>query len=299
MAQTARAVLRPDAGLTRVCVADRVTLATKQQSHTLDGSETNLVVYIDQQVGMGSFGQILRGQFLRNGQSVDVAVKASHVLEDLELYNVGDADTLQTYLKTGVYAEINSLLLVHHPNIVKLVTVGMDQVYGVPYPRFIALSYCNFGTLQAWLDDGHPHEDDIDQCELAVFVEDFLTAMVFLHVDKNALHRDIKPANIFISNNFESPPRGTTTKKLVLGDLGSLKRLERETHVSGFGSPVYTAPEVSANGCSKESDVFSMSLVLVEMCTKIRAYKTVLEERAPIIEEAIGKLPVAGYRTVS
>ena len=89
------------------------------------------------------------------------------------------------------------------------------------------------------------------------------------------MHRDLKPDNMFV--RAEDASRDGPRFALVVGDVGLAKgvthTLER---VSLAGAPAYLAPEVAAQGaaegCSLASDVYSASLVAVEMVTSECVY---------------------------
>jgi hypothetical protein len=100
----------------------------------------------------------------------------------------------------------------------------------------------------------------------------------YLHADRHIVHRDLKPANIFVRLDAGRDGRST----LVVGDVGLAKVLAHTAaFVSFAGTPAYLAPEVAAVGgglgggaeaCSLASDVFSASLVAVEMVTSECVY---------------------------
>ena len=79
------------------------------------------------------------------------------------------------------------------------------------------------------------------------------------------VHRDIKPDNIFVHDD-ERQQR----PYLVLGDIGLAKTLSRSaSFVSAAGAVAYRAPEACTDAakCSQASDVYSVSLVAVELVT--------------------------------
>ena len=93
-------------------------------------------------------------------------------------------------------------------------------------------------------------------------------------MDRHIVHRDLKPANIFVRLDAGRDGRST----LVVGDVGLAKVLAHTAaFVSFAGTPAYLAPEVAAVGggagaCSLASDIFSASLVAMEMVTSECVY---------------------------
>ncbi|XP_062001424.1 L-type lectin-domain containing receptor kinase IX.1-like [Rosa rugosa] len=95
------------------------------------------------------------------------------------------------------------------------------------------------------------------------------SALHYLHEDAEQciLHRDIKSANVLLDNDFNTK----------LGDFGIAKLLDphlrtRTTGVAGtFG---YMAPEYAFQGrASKESDMFSFGVVVLEIACGRRTYQ--------------------------
>jgi len=83
------------------------------------------------------------------------------------------------------------------------------------------------------------------------------SAVQYMH-SRNIVHRDIKPANIFFNyqqNGF----------KIKLGDFENARSLEGELSLS-VGTIFYMAPEISDKNYGTEVDMYSLGVVLFELC---------------------------------
>lgn len=89
-------------------------------------------------------------------------------------------------------------------------------------------------------------------------VEGVLKALVYLHDDRGLLHRDIKPANIMLDAD---------RRHAYVGDLGSAAELDPATRTTDAygGTPLYRAPEASANVLDVRSDLYGVGAVMIEM----------------------------------
>ena len=112
--------------------------------------------------------------------------------------------------------------------------------------------------------------------------------------EPNSILLDIKPDNIFVHED-ERQQRPF----LVLGDIGLAKRLNRSASlVSAAGAVAYRAPEacIDAAKCSQASDIFSVSLVAVELVTRRCVYSECngdLAMATPLVAEATARLTSA------
>jgi len=97
-----------------------------------------------------------------------------------------------------------------------------------------------------------------DDAEIIKIGKDICSALVLCH-EKNIIHRDIKPENIFFNSNGD----------YKLGDFG-ISRIIKESPSAmastGVGTPAYAAPEQSSGAYDKRVDIYSLGLVLYELC---------------------------------
>jgi serine/threonine protein kinase len=86
---------------------------------------------------------------------------------------------------------------------------------------------------------------------------------MYIH-ERRILHRDIKTRNIFLKRNL-----------IKLGDFGISRLLLGTTEMASTftGTPHYMSPEaLKQSGYNSKSDIWSLGVVLFEMCTLHRAF---------------------------
>jgi hypothetical protein len=192
---------------------------------------------------------------------VQVAVKQFYLLEAPHVYGVRSAAQLRPIVVSELLPEMNTLLRLVHPNLVRLRCVGSKSVFGMACLAYVAMELCDEGTLRQQIDAGC-----VSDVATVSFVNDLVAVMSYLHVDKLVVHRDLKPDNIFVRSDVHPDGRPA----LVLGDLGLAKMVTgTQARISIAGTPLYLAPEAAGGGamCSLASDVYSASLVAVELVT--------------------------------
>ncbi|KAL8117896.1 L-type lectin-domain containing receptor kinase IX.1-like [Apium graveolens] len=98
----------------------------------------------------------------------------------------------------------------------------------------------------------------------------FASALLYLHEDSEqcVVHRDIKSSNIMLDSNFN----------LKLGDFGLARLMDNELGLktTGLAGTIgYLAPEyISTGRASKESDIYSFGVVILEIVTGRRSRDT-------------------------
>jgi Protein kinase domain len=82
--------------------------------------------------------------------------------------------------------------------------------------------------------------------------------------EKGVLHRDLKPSNIMIDGHG----------RVRITDFGIAVAMEDETQAAEMsGTPAYMAPEqLAGKGASVRSDIYSLGLILYELCSGKRAF---------------------------
>ena len=214
---------------THACVAQHVVLYEegKRTAPSVGSSSSGLALTIDARnkpLGNGAAGVTYLGAVAdatNPQESVPVAVKRFFILESPRFYGMTTSDEVAAWAKLELYPEINTLLALSHPRLVRLRCVGLREVYGTPFPAYIAMDYCNAGTMEQWIA-----EQRLTALNLVPFLQHFIDAMTYLHVDMKIVHRDIKPDNIFLHR-----PSPDAAPVLVVGDVRELSavRLAHET----------------------------------------------------------------------
>jgi serine/threonine protein kinase len=152
--------------------------------------------------------------------------------------------------------EAKSLAKLSHPNILKVLDYGEHE-----NSPFLVMEYLPGGTLKERLGKPTPWQEAV---RLLIPIAQ---ALEYAH-DHNLIHRDIKPANILLTEKGQP----------MLTDFGIAKILESEdtggltgTGV-GIGTPEYMAPEQWAGQATKQSDIYSLGVVLYELVTGRKPY---------------------------
>jgi interleukin-1 receptor-associated kinase 1 len=199
-------------------------------------------------VGRGGFAKVYRGS-LPGGEMVAVK-KLTPVAEG--------GDRVEGFL-----AELGHVVNVSHPNIARLVGVGVDGGEHLVFP------FSRLGCLSGILHGGGGREPTTmpwaARYRVAVGTA---RGLEYLHerCARRIVHRDIKPANILLMDDYEP----------LICDFGlarwlpaKLTHLQVTTFEGTFG---YVPPEYTTHGVfSEKTDVFALGVVLLELLTGRRA----------------------------
>lgn len=185
--------------------------------------------------GMGSVWVVLREQPFQMTAALKV-VQRERV----------NAETTQRFLRERqILADLN------HPNICRLLDGGTTD----DERPYLVMEYIEGDTLRHWFNT---HEVSLKRT-LSLF-QQACSALAYAH-QKGILHRDIKPTNIMIDSEG-------TLKLLDFGIAGFQKdQQESLTRMEPF-TPDYASPErLAGERATAAADIYSMGLVLLEMCT--------------------------------
>ncbi|XP_065871436.1 L-type lectin-domain containing receptor kinase IX.1-like [Euphorbia lathyris] len=214
-----------------------------------------------QKLGEGGFGAVFKG-FLKNSNR-EIAVKRVKRVSKHCIKEFG--------------SEVKVISGMRHKNLVKL--------FGWCHRKELLLAYefLPNGSLESHLFKGK---------SLLVWevrykiVRGLTSALQYLHEegDQCVLHRDIKSSNILLDSSFNAK----------LGDFGLARLVD---HGKGFetsvmaGTAGYMAPECFISGkTSKESDIYSFGIVVLEIACGRRAIEPKLEDGQVKIVEWVWKL---------
>ncbi|AQK48732.1 Protein kinase superfamily protein [Zea mays] len=199
-------------------------------------------------VGRGGFAKVYRGS-LPGGELVAVKkLTATQGAERME----------------GFLSELGHVVNVSHPNIARLVGVGVDGGEHLVFP------FSRLGCLSGMLHSNSGAEPMPWEARYRVALGT-ARGLEYLHerCARRIVHRDIKPANILLMDNYEP----------LICDFGLARWLPAKlTHlqVSVFeGTFGYVPPEYTTHGVfSEKTDVFALGVVLLELLTGRRAVDT-------------------------
>ncbi|MCU0484566.1 MAG: protein kinase [Anaerolineales bacterium] len=152
-----------------------------------------------------------------------------------------------------------------HPNIVQIFDFGQQTLDEVQQ-LFIVMEFIPGQNLTQALEDYRTRSQPFPLLEAVEMTRQVAVALEYAHL-QGVLHRDLKPDNIIL----RSEPTPGLPYRPVITDLGLAKLAggDVETQVgTTMGTPAYMSPEQSlGQSASVASDIYSLGIVLYEMCT--------------------------------
>jgi len=245
-----------------------VKSSDQEAGYTLLGDKGSKAKYIKKKkIGRGSYGEAWLSE-PSDGSGGTIVVKI------MDLPKMSERDLQYAY------SEIKCLSLVKHPNIIRYYE---DKEEG--QSLLIAMEFADGGDLDRQIKQRAAQNCQYFQEHEVLFM--FLQICMALdHIHrKKMLHRDIKGANIFL----------TSMGVVKLGDFGFSHEYEETVSnaVAGTfcGTPYYLAPELWENKrYSKKADVWSVGVLLYEMCALKRPYTA--QNMRGLMEKVLeGKFP--------
>jgi eukaryotic-like serine/threonine-protein kinase len=198
-------------------------------------------------LGGGGFADVyLAEQIYEDGKRV--AIK-------LLTHLVGNTDGLHAFTK---FIQEARMIHLKHPHIVPVHDFGISRE-GIP---FLVMEYVSGGTLR----DHHPKGTHVSLPTVLGYVRPLVSALQYLH-DHRLLHCDVKPENMLLRaagtlllSDFSIVTVAHTTRSLLLDEqLG--------------GSLPYMAPERFHGQSLRESDQYSLGVVVYEWLSGHRPYE--------------------------
>ncbi|KAI3466581.1 hypothetical protein Pfo_023244 [Paulownia fortunei] len=198
-------------------------------------------------VGEGGFGRVYKGYLKKTNQIVAV--------KQLDRNGVqGNREFL---------AEVLTLSLVNHPNLVNLIGYCADG-----RQRILVYEYMHKGSLEDHLLDLPPNKKPLDWYTRMQIARGAAQGLEYLHDTANPpiIFRDFKASNILLDERFN--PKLSDFGLAKLGPTGE------QDHVSTrvMGTYGYCAPEYAKTGqLTTKSDVYSFGVVFLEIISGRRA----------------------------
>ncbi|XP_039169203.1 L-type lectin-domain containing receptor kinase IX.1-like [Eucalyptus grandis] len=230
---------------------------------------------LDRTLGEGAFGIVYKGYMV--DADAPVAVKI--------LKSVSDRG-IKDYI-----AEVKSLSQLRHRNLVALIGYCHEK------DKFaLVYEFMSEGSLGDHLFKDGPLLPWEKRYNIVLGLG---SAVHYLQKAGNqcVIHRDIKSSNIMLNENFEAK----------LGDFGTARPVDRTRGpeaTEAIGTNGYVAPEYGQTGeSSKESDVFSFGVVLLEIvCGRIVFDSELGKQRLNLVQwvwKRYGSLSLAGRVVLS
>ena len=146
--------------------------------------------------------------------------------------------------------EIENLMLLNHPNILKLYEYFYDEKENI----YIITEYIRGEELFNKIQQRYQFSEE----EAAIIIKSILQAITYCH-SRGIIHRDLKPENILIPTG--SIKIDYTLLKII--DFGASILKKDDGKISfRFGTLYYIAPEVLQESYNEKCDVWSIGVIL-------------------------------------
>jgi serine/threonine protein kinase len=190
-------------------------------------------------LGEGGFAEVYLGQQVFLGSQA--AIKVLHT-------RLG-TDDQEKFL-----SEARTLVLLKHPNIVRVLEFGMEG--STPY---LVMDYAPNGTLR----ERHPKGQPVPLAASVSYVRQVAEALHYAHEQK-LIHRDIKPENMLLGERGE----------VLLRDFGiaTISQTSRQGTQEVAGTAAYMATEQVQGHPQRASDQYALGIVAYEWLTGERPF---------------------------
>mmetsp|Transcript_134892 Transcript_134892/g.269154 ORF Transcript_134892/g.269154 Transcript_134892/m.269154 type:complete len:758 (-) Transcript_134892:108-2381(-) len=156
-----------------------------------------------------------------------------------------------------ILAEIESMALLDHPNVIKVYEYFNDQdsVSQIMEP-------CYGGELQDAIDDVFKkHKPGYGEDFICDVMKQMLRALAFMHGEK-FMHKDLKPQNIMLAD------KDSSSIKVIDFGLAELFEADKKPASDQFGGTLlYMAPEVFELEITPKVDVWAAGVILYNLVT--------------------------------
>lgn len=220
-------------------------------------SEANLL-------GSGQFGSVYKGVLDDpENNAVVVAVKV------IKLEQRG---AIKSFI-----SECEALRNIRHRNLLQIVTVCSSTDFQGNDFKALVYEFMPNGSLHQWIHtEQHVRTRTLSLLQRVNIAIDVASALDYLHnsCDVPVIHCDLKPSNILLDNHMVAH----------LGDFGLARfhlhaTANNSSSLAVKGTVGYAAPEYGlGNMVTKEGDIYSYGIVLIEMITAKNPINTAFQE---------------------
>jgi serine/threonine protein kinase len=219
--------------------------------------------HLIRELGVGGMGAVWLGERSDGTLKRPVAIKLPH------------ASVYGRHFIERFHREREILAALTHPHIARLYDAGITAE-GEP---FLTLEYIEGTEFISYCDE--------NRLGVRERLKLFLQVLSAVHYANSHLviHRDLKPSNILVGSDGAVKLLDFGVAKLILdGEAPGTELTQKAGHAL---TPRYASPEqLTGEPISTASDVYSLGVVLFELLTGERPYRTKVDSRASL-EEAI------------
>ncbi len=150
----------------------------------------------------------------------------------------------------GLMREVNLMIKLDHPNIIKLYEVYENEKY-----IYLIMELCTGGELFDRITENTENGIQFTEKEAADLFKQMMSAINYCH--KNGIvHRDLKPENLLYLNKDKNSP-------IKVIDFGMSKRFDSKHFMSEkVGTAYYISPEVLQGKYDEKCDIWSAGVIL-------------------------------------
>jgi len=199
-------------------------------------SKTFTEVYsVIKEIGSGSYGRVYR---VKNRVTGD-----TRACKQLTKGRIANTEKFKL--------EIDLMIQMDHPNIIKLYEVFEDNRY-----IYLIMEECTGGELFDKIISRIQNKNLFSEKEAANLFSQMMSAVCYCH-SQGICHRDLKPENLLLLNNKEDSP-------LKVIDFGLSKIFKEENHkmTTKVGTAYYVSPEVLQGDYDERCDIWSAGVIL-------------------------------------
>lgn len=228
------------------------------QEQTLKGSFFDDYI-LGRQLGSGHYAVVKEAKDKKTGKIVAV-----------KIFNPNKSGSSSKTEDEKLQQEMNLLLSIDHPNIVKFVSHYVEPINDHSVNTYLVLEKMNSGELFQRIVNKSKLRVD----ETKAFFRQILSGLKYLH-DHDIIHRDIKPENILLDITPKTNPHQKQTGpwdedeldvRVKIADFGLAKFIGELKFTNTLcGTPAYVAPEILTHDSRKYTtkvDLWSLGVLL-------------------------------------
>jgi len=153
---------------------------------------------------------------------------------------------------TQLRREVDILLHVDHPHIIKLYDVYEDEIN-----IYLVSELCSGGELyDRVVEKTQSKEGHFTEFTAARIIKNILSAIQYCHDEKHIVHRDLKPENFLLTDKTDD-----AQVKVIDFGLSRYSNTANSRMHSEVGTIYYVAPEVLFGDYTAKADIWSIGVV--------------------------------------